>query len=815
MAIAGFNSTYYVQQYPDVLLAISQGVFKTAEEHFTKFGAKEGRNPNAFFDSKYYLAQNQDVLQAVAAGTFASAYDHYVKNGAAEGRVPSAALATFDGAKYLAANADVKAAGFTDKTAVSHYVLYGAAEGRSGTSSSTGQTFTLTTAQDTPVGSDAADIFRGVAGVGVGQQDQTTLNSSDIIDGGKGEDTLVVLLNGNYGGGATIKNVETLQLGTNAAAAAFDYNVNAGSYEVTGVKTIVLDQINTGETLTVNNLVRDNGTGALPALSWINDNTGVNGLAGTSNVNYRAGSVSGTADEQAVNLTNVRGGALNIAAGVEKITLNSLGTATNSIAAIDSITAGTTTLREVVINATAQLGGNRKISTDAATRGLEIAQAPTNANTETTSFVTVGSGVTKVDASASTAGVNIAFTDATAVNNTFLGGKGGDTVILNGGNDSLSGGEGNDTFIFNQTNTSSNGLFFNNSDTIDGGTGTDTIQIDYAGANALNQVTIQTSEWLNSKGLDALDIRAQNSRVQLDDAFVSRADAVANSFEVITNKIVQNDTTASVADEANSRHLIDLTTVSAARAIKVTGGEGRETVIVTDALNGNSTLSGGRGLDTLVVQNSATLTGQDLQNVSGFNVFNLVKTSANAQTFNIDLTAAFLTAAIDADVAAGVSKNTANAFRILTDAGYSATTAGNGLQALSGVQSVAAGDTINITVDTTGLTTVDAINVRDLVASGATINIRNTAGTVLLAAANGAVTTNTGIFAGVTGTANAQFDDLTTNPVVGAGTPQASGSASSGGGSGSSGETFALSTGTDVRVAATAGTNDTDRKSVV
>lgn len=191
MAIAGFNATYYVQQYPDVLLAISQGTFKSAEEHFTKFGAKEGRNPNAFFDSKYYLAQNPDVLQAVAAGTFASAYDHYIKNGGAEGRVPSAALATFDGAKYLAANADVKTAGFTEKTAISHYVLYGADEKRSAYDTAgnvlgqdAGTARTLTTGNDNYVGGSGADSFSGVIDNSTGNNN--TFNSADIIDGGAG-----------------------------------------------------------------------------------------------------------------------------------------------------------------------------------------------------------------------------------------------------------------------------------------------------------------------------------------------------------------------------------------------------------------------------------------------------------------------------------------------------------------------------------------------------------------------------------------------------------------------------------------------------
>ncbi|WP_022654557.1 beta strand repeat-containing protein, partial [Aquaspirillum serpens] len=662
----------------------------------------------------------------------------------------------------------------------------------------------LTTAQDILTGTAGNDNFRAVAGANTGNQDQTTLNSSDIIDGAAGNDTLIVnLVNGgaaaNYGGGARIKNIETLKLGTNNNA-TFDYNVNQGQNEITDVTTIVADQINTGETLTIRNLVRDAADKALPTLSWINDSTAVNGLAGTVNAAYRAAAVSGTDDEQAINLTNVRAGTLNINAGIEKAVVASTGTSTNSIATIDSITGTNTTLKEVVINAeaTAALGEGRIISTAAGTRGLEVARTPANDNTQHVSFVNVGSAVTKVDASGSKGNVNVAFTDtATAVANTFIGGEGNDQVVVNGGNDNLSGGKGNDTFIFNQTNTSANGTFFNNSDTIDGGEGTDTIQIDYAGTAALGQVVIQTSEWLNSKGLDALDLRAQNTRVQLDDAFVGRADA--GSFEVITNKIVQNDSTTSVADEANSRHQIDLTTVTASRAVKVTGGEGRETVIVTDALNGMQTLSGGNGLDVLVVKNGATLTGQDLENVSGFNVMNLVKTSANAQSFQIDLTADFLTKAIDANAAAGTSVNTANLFRIVTDG---ADAFGN---SLSGVQDIGTGDTINLTIDTTGLTAGSgAINVNDLLATAAAVNIRNASGQALVtkaAGVGGAITvaaTAGNIFtaANATATADAAY---TTTAAASVGSLTTSGQASTGGGAApATGNTFTLTAGQDI-----------------
>ena len=158
-----------------------------------------------------------------------------------------------------------------------------------------GKNFVLTTGQDVRTGTSGNDNFRGVAGVQVGNQDQTTLNSSDILDGGLGQDALIVNLTGPlYQGGARIKNIDTLQLGTNLPNATFDYNVNAGQNEITEVTTIVADQINTGETLTINNIVRtvDGDAKILPTLSWENDDNSA--VAGVVNYNYRAAELTGT-----------------------------------------------------------------------------------------------------------------------------------------------------------------------------------------------------------------------------------------------------------------------------------------------------------------------------------------------------------------------------------------------------------------------------------------------------------------------------------------------------------------------------------------
>lgn len=124
MAIA-FDSSYYLEQYPDVAEAVENGII-SAEEHWEMYGADEGRNPNAVFNTEEYLAANPDV-----AASGMNPLDHFLQYGAGEGRAPSAAYqnvaANFDNETYLAANPDVAAAIESGAFAsgYEHWVVYG------------------------------------------------------------------------------------------------------------------------------------------------------------------------------------------------------------------------------------------------------------------------------------------------------------------------------------------------------------------------------------------------------------------------------------------------------------------------------------------------------------------------------------------------------------------------------------------------------------------------------------------------------------------------------------------------------------------
>lgn len=203
-----FNAAFYLQNNPDVFQAIQNGTFQgSALDHFVQFGQFEGRDPNAFFDTEFYLANNTDVLVAIADPanpSVVSAFQHFVDFGSEEGvvRAPSAAFASFNAQSYLDANPDLQAA-FGDLTGEAledrlfqHFVEFGVNENRPGSGVAVdgglpGQSFTLTTAIETLNGTANNDTFNApLANNSLFGFQQNTLQTGDVINGGKGVDTL-------------------------------------------------------------------------------------------------------------------------------------------------------------------------------------------------------------------------------------------------------------------------------------------------------------------------------------------------------------------------------------------------------------------------------------------------------------------------------------------------------------------------------------------------------------------------------------------------------------------------------------------------
>jgi hypothetical protein len=212
---AVFDENYYLTNNADVVLAISQGQFSNALDHYAKFGGKELRLPNATFNPSYYAINNSDVLSAVSAGGFAHVFAHYQEFGETESRAPSTTFAGFDSTAYLAANADVAAAVTAGQfaSALDHFITFGQNETRSGSGVAetvvTGSNLVATTSADTITGTANNDALTGLIS---NTAADSSIEVSDSIDLGAGTDTVTTsLILGNTSSSAGIRftNVET------------------------------------------------------------------------------------------------------------------------------------------------------------------------------------------------------------------------------------------------------------------------------------------------------------------------------------------------------------------------------------------------------------------------------------------------------------------------------------------------------------------------------------------------------------------------------------------------------------------------------
>ncbi|MCB8879780.1 hypothetical protein ACELLULO517_06005 [Acidisoma cellulosilytica] len=80
----------YMRCNPDVALAIRQGLWASARDHYAKNGYFEGRTGTGMMVSEsWYLKTNPDVAKAVKDGAWKSAEDHYFRQGLFEWRIPN------------------------------------------------------------------------------------------------------------------------------------------------------------------------------------------------------------------------------------------------------------------------------------------------------------------------------------------------------------------------------------------------------------------------------------------------------------------------------------------------------------------------------------------------------------------------------------------------------------------------------------------------------------------------------------------------------------------------------------------------------
>lgn len=459
---ATFNENFYLTNNADVVVAISQGFFSSALQHYNLFGGKELRAPNATFDPNYYAVNNPDVLNAVASGVFPNVFEHYKAFGESENRAPTETYATFDAAGYLEANADVAAAvtAGTFSSALDHFISFGQSEERSGSGVSAdatttpGSVFTLATSAESLTGTANDDTFNAaITYNNTAPTTASTLTTADVINGGGGTgDRINVVVDGTLDGGATgggdpvsfvvptVTNVEKLYIrnvGTEAAAGD-DLTVNVNN--VPGLTEIFSDR--STSTLSITNLgagdvVGINGDGVtnlgdvLFAYSTTSSAATINFTGGTQAAN---GTDITAQDNARTSATINSSGAANEA---DIVTLSAAGTVTSlAINATSNLSLGAGNAGDQVALANGAFGANASITiTGAGSVDLE----------------TLGANVDTIDASGNSGGVTVAL-DA-EVDTTFTGGAGNDTVSTGAAlsTGSVNAGDGTDKLIVGTT----------------------------------------------------------------------------------------------------------------------------------------------------------------------------------------------------------------------------------------------------------------------------------------------------------------------------------------------------------------------------
>ena len=269
-------------------------------------------------------------------------------------------------------------------------------------------TFTLTTGTETVTGTANNDTINGVTSTLTSAK---TFDTTDIIDGGAGTDTMNITMNSSFTGmtgTGAVSNVENIAL-TNASTVARTFDATG----ITGATAYTIDATNAGVSIS--------DMSAIAAVSVTGQASGTFSTA----MDTTFVALAGTADAMTFNVTNV-GTADNVAT-----------TSTNEEAAVTSTL---TSMETINVNAT----GTNVLAFGGTATTLNIAGS---GNVKVTAVSTT---TTTVDASESTGVITLDTTAAAANALTSVAtGSGADTITLDTAdmlaNGTISGGDGADS----------------------------------------------------------------------------------------------------------------------------------------------------------------------------------------------------------------------------------------------------------------------------------------------------------------------------------------------------------------------------------
>ena len=346
-------------------------------QHFVDWGNAENVSPSPYFVVSEYMANKLAQLQSAepAAGwdmtkleqafkdAGLSAWDHYTLYGQDEGISPSS---LFDNNAYLSAKLAqlqsaqpdagwesvdqvvdaFQAAGLNP---IEHYMLYGVSEALTYTPVAPVDPETPVTNELT-VDRDVLNLGAGdhvIGGVASALSAEKTLNENDLIDGGDGNDTLRVTMNGNFNGFTVTSDPDTTGGMTNVENVELINNGSIGrTFSAKGIEGATTYTLKAG----------DSGIGAinLKDLSAAGITVNVDGLkSGSTSVQFASDALSGTEDSLTLGLTNVGtapatdGGSptsakVSTTDGLESVTINASGPNYVNLSGINASSLGMT-----------------------------------------------------------------------------------------------------------------------------------------------------------------------------------------------------------------------------------------------------------------------------------------------------------------------------------------------------------------------------------------------------------------------------------------------------------------------------------------
>jgi len=498
-----------------------------------------------------------------------------------------------------------------------------------GGTTSTNQTFTLTTGLNNLAGGTGNDFFDASTA--------STLNSFDTLDGSTGTDTLFASIAAGTTVSPTLSNIETVQISSSGTGTAvLDL---AGSTGYTAIE-------NTGSTATVSTTVQNIASTAT-ALKLSN-------TSAAASFAWQDSTVSGTADSVTLTLSNVSGSAVTIPSYVETTNLVST-TASNSVALNLVASATVTASGSSALTISSLSGTTTKFDWSAATGAVTFTP-----NAVTVSLIG-GSG-------------NDTITAGSTTPRSINGGAGDDSITANlAVGDTIVGGSGSDTLT-----TSSAGLVTFGNGATGSVTGVETLTLSDA---------LGSSAALAKFNADLATVAIPSTSGAL--TLTANSGATTVNFGNKTAGTLGGTLTLVAAGTGTSDSVtLGNTTLSSSKNANVTNGNsvtttGFETVTLS---TGTVTSTLVQTISTLTADGTVTGTGAKVS-VTGSNGLKIGTALASSTTGILSFDASAMTAqATGNTLEITTSTNTAStgSFSITGSAGNDSITVGNFAATISG-----------------------------------------------------------------------------------------------------------------------------------